>query len=370
MRYCTNCGRELADNLKFCTRCGTPVEEDLEQGQEDLGQSRRGRLPVVVAALVVVLAVVGVGAYVILDNLSLPGDATSASPASTELESKSNSNVLDEGPESSATETSAQSSVPADDSTRDSTGDQNAQNDLSGGSPEELVQRGTELLDLCEQNGDAASGADALALFSEASKLGNTEADYYLGYCYYYSSGVSRDYTQAYQHFLVAAEAGDARGQAFVARCLYDGSGVAQDRDASYQWAAKAAGQGNPLGQSMLGSCYKHGYGVEKDLEKMLYWYELSADAGNDAGQLNMGACYDMGLGVPRDASRAVEYYKLSAAQGNSLAQLYLAKCYYEGDGVSRDVDLAASYANQAVNNVRDPKASADAAAFLNKHGL
>ena len=107
-----------------------------------------------------------------------------------------------------------------------------------------------------------------------------------------------------------------------------------------------------------------------KDLEKMLYWYELSAEAGSDAGQLNMGACYDMGLGVPRDASRAVEYYELSAAQGNSLAQLYLAKCYYNGDGVSRDVDLAASYANQAVNNVRDPKASADAASFLNEHGL
>lgn len=362
MRYCTNCGCELADNLKFCTRCGAAVEEDLEQGQENLGQDRKRRLPVVAAAVVIVLAVVGVGVYVILGNLSLPGDATSASPASRELESKADTNDSDEVPVSSTAEPSAQSSVPIS--------GQDAQKDNSGDSPEELVQKGVELLDLCEQNGDAASGADAIALFDEASKMGNTEADYYLGYCYYYSSGVSRDYTQAYQHFLVAAEAGDARGQAFVARCLYDGSGVAQDREESYQWATKAAEQGNPLGQSMLGSCYKHGYGVEKDLEKMLYWYELSAEAGSDAGQLNMGACYDMGLGVPRDASRAVEYYELSAAQGNSLAQLYLAKCYYNGDGVSRDVDLAASYANQAVNNVRDPKASADAVAFLNEHGL
>ena len=112
MRYCTNCGCELADNLKFCTRCGAAVEEDLEQGQENLGQGRKRRLPVVAAAVVIVLAVVGVGVYVILGNLSLPGDATSASPASRELESKADTNDSVEVPVSSTAEPSTQSSVP------------------------------------------------------------------------------------------------------------------------------------------------------------------------------------------------------------------------------------------------------------------
>ena len=133
----------------------------------------------------------------------------------------------------------------------------------------------------------------------------------------------------------------------------------------------KACGRaGDPSGQSLMGNCYKHGYGVEKDLDQMIYWYNLSAEADNEAGLVNMGACYHMGLGVPKDVPLAVEYYTRSAEKGNSLAQFYLAECYYDGDGVARDIDRARDYAEQALNNVRDPRAAADASAFLDERGL
>lgn len=315
-------------------------------------------MPIVVAVIVAV-AVGGVGTYALLTHLADQMTAPSEPAAQTDE------------PEASAGEEPAEregSSEEGEDAFGSTAGPQPEK--AAADDPAALVEEGEELLARCEQDGDQSAGADAVAAFTRASILGNTEADYYLAYCYYYSCGVTRDYGRAYAHALVAAEADDARAQALVARCLYDGSGVDQDREACFQWAKRAAEQGDPSGQSLMGNCYKHGYGVEKDLDQMIYWYNLSAEADNEAGLVNMGACYHMGLGVPKDVPLAVEYYTRSAEKGNSLAQFYLAECYYDGDGVARDIDRARDYAEQALNNVRDPRAAADASAFLDERGL
>lgn len=372
--FCTNCGRELPDDVKFCTSCGAEIRREgnspqlssapwpitpQSPAQQPSPKRRSNVLPIVILAVVAAVALGGVGAYALLNHLAAQ-QATPSEPSSQTDEPEA---PAEGGPAEQESSPEAEEGAP-----------ELTVGALTEGSgaddPTALVEEGEVLLAQCEQSGDQSAGTDAVAAFTRASILGNAEADYYLAYCYYYSCGVTRDYGRAYAHALVAAEADDARAQALVARCLYDGSGVAQDREACFEWAYRAAEQGDPSGQSLMGNCYKHGYGVEKDLDQMVYWYNLSAEADNEAGLVNMGACYHMGLGVPKDVPLAVEYYTRSAEKGNSLAQFYLAECYYDGDGVARDVDRAREYAEQAVNNVRDPRAAADASVFLSEHGL
>lgn len=250
--FCTNCGCELSDDVKFCTNCGaevrqrgsdacppTPAVPPAPQPPAPAPARRRRSVVPIVVAVIVAVAVGGVGTYALLTHLADQTTAPSEPAAQTDE------------PEASAGEEPAEregSSEEGEDAFGSTAGPQ--PEEAAADDPAALVEEGEELLARCEQDGDQSAGADAVAAFTRASILGNTEADYYLAYCYYYSCGVTRDYGRAYAHALVAAEADDARAQALVARCLYDGSGVDQDREACFQWAKRAAEQGTPPGRA------------------------------------------------------------------------------------------------------------------------
>ena len=132
--------------------------------------------------------------------------------------------------------------------------------------PSQLTSDGIVLLNSFENTGNYNDVSHAFALFSQAADLGNTEAEYYLGYCCFYGYGTTKDYDRAYDHFLSAANEGDVLAQAMVGKCLYNGYGTTQNHEACYDWFAKAAEEGVPSAENGLGNCYKHGYGVERNV--------------------------------------------------------------------------------------------------------
>lgn len=79
--YCGNCGKELKENSKFCSTCGTPVKvqsvvktEAVPAVEKKNSSKTWLAVLIIVLALIVVIAAVGIGAYLLsnyyFDNTS------------------------------------------------------------------------------------------------------------------------------------------------------------------------------------------------------------------------------------------------------------------------------------------------------------
>ena len=86
--------------------------------------------------------------------------------------------------------------------------------------------------------------------------------------------------TQAVEYFIPAAEQGFAEAQFSLGYCYYFGKGVEKDCDKAAELYALAAEQGHPTAMFALGDCYYEGKGAEKNWEKAAEWYQKSLDAG------------------------------------------------------------------------------------------
>ena len=80
-----------------------------------------------------------------------------------------------------------------------------------------------------ENSGGAANGnIDVDALIKDA-EAGDAEAQFELGYLYYYGVKVEKDYAKAAEWFTKSAEQGNAYGQCMLGICYLLGTGVEQN---------------------------------------------------------------------------------------------------------------------------------------------
>lgn len=86
----------------------------------------------------------------------------------------------------------------------------------------------------------------------------------------------TQSYTSAIENYLKAAEQGNSEAQYILGNCYYYGTGVEQDYEKAVSYYLEAAGQGNAEAQKLLGDCYAYGRGVEMDKEKAKYYYDLA----------------------------------------------------------------------------------------------
>ena len=85
----------------------------------------------------------------------------------------------------------------------------------------------------------------AFNLFLRAAETGHSEAQYYLGWCYWRGNGVPRDYVDAATWYRKAAEQGNADAQFGSGLLFREGEGVAIDILQAYKWFQLAADQGS-----------------------------------------------------------------------------------------------------------------------------
>ena len=156
--------------------------------------------------------------------------------------------------------------------------------------------------------------AELLKLTQQA-ELGDANAQFKLGYCYYSGQGVEKDYSQAVYWYKMAAGC-SPQAQYELAKCYYFGQGVEKDYSLAIYWYKKAAEQGNRSAQYSLGNCYYYGEGVTKDYSQAVYWYKKAADQGNSAALFNMGLCYEYGNGIEQNWNMAKSYYEKAKKEG------------------------------------------------------
>ena len=86
---------------------------------------------------------------------------------------------------------------------------------------------------------------DDFAQLLKAAELGNVDAQFTLGWCYYMGEGVEVNLYEAVKWYRKAAEQGHAEAQNNLGSCYYNGNGVEQDYAEAVKWYRKAAEQGH-----------------------------------------------------------------------------------------------------------------------------
>ena len=160
--------------------------------------------------------------------------------------------------------------------------------------------------------------------YKRQAEAGNAAAQYNLGLCYFYGTGVAVNMHEAIKLFTRAAEAGNMTAQYNLGICYYNGHGVAVDKREAVKWYMLAAKAGSTDAQNSLGLCYEQGDGVAVNMHEAIKWYTLAAKGGDSSAQYNLGICYNKGNGVAVDNREAVKWLKLSAEGGNMDAQNFI----------------------------------------------
>jgi TPR repeat protein len=191
------------------------------------------------------------------------------------------------------------------------------------------------------ERGDYSAAFRAWRPLAEA---GNAEAQFNLGYMYYYGEGVPVDDTQAARWYLQAAEQGHVTAQFNLGVMYAFGEGVAEDTAEAAYWYRQAAEQDHTRAQYNLAYMYDEGIGMAIDDVQAVMWYRRAAEQGDPDAQLNLGYMYDSGEGGSVDYAEALYWYHLAADQGLAIAQYKLGVMYRDGAGVMSDYTEAIAW--------------------------
>ncbi|UCE89153.1 MAG: sel1 repeat family protein, partial [Pseudomonadota bacterium] len=161
----------------------------------------------------------------------------------------------------------------------------------------------------------------ARRLWSPLARVGDAEAQFFLGLIYDNGHEVARDAAVAASWYRRAARAGHQQAQHNLAVAYAEGDGVAPNPRRAIALWRQAARQGSVDAQYNLGVVYALGkYGVGQDLRKAQWWWRMAAISGDVMAQYNLGTLYANGEGVTRSYCEAVRWWEKSAKRGYQQA--------------------------------------------------
>ncbi|GET03242.1 kinase-like domain-containing protein [Rhizophagus clarus] len=182
---------------------------------------------------------------------------------------------------------------------------------------------------------------EALNLFTYALAQDHKLAQYFIGGCYRFGHGITRNEKLAFEHYKEAANKSILCGQNSTGYCYDCGLGTKRDLNKAFYWYEKAADNGNVIAMYNLGLCYITGKGVAKDHNKAFELFKQSAEEGCPSGIRKLGYCYEEGIGTKIDKQKAFELYQNAANLGDEITQYNLASMYEKGYGNTKDIDKA-----------------------------
>ena len=191
----------------------------------------------------------------------------------------------------------------------------------------------------------------AVYWYERAASQGNDLAQYYLGYCYAHGEGVSEDSKKAAYWYEKSANQGNVRAQLQLGFCYCLGEGVSKDPQKAIDWFAKSANRGFANAQFVLGLCFYNGEGVSQNLQNAVFWWEKAANQGYAEAQYSLGECYFSGVGTPKNLQKSAYWYEQAANQGHAKAQLNLSECYAKGYGVKSDMLKSLNWRTKYLEN-------------------
>jgi TPR repeat protein len=152
-----------------------------------------------------------------------------------------------------------------------------------------------------------------------------------------------REFVAAYELYLISAHMGNTDAETRLGFCYYYGSGVKRNYRQAAKWLKKAVDKGDVIALCGLGRLYLEGCGVPENKKKGLTYLEVAARLGYASAQREMGRCYLKGIGKKKDEKKAWKWFKRAFKHGDTVAERYMALCLYHGWGTDKNKDKAIS---------------------------
>lgn len=193
----------------------------------------------------------------------------------------------------------------------------------------ELNQKRIRTADNLCAEGNFLQAAD---IYEECANRRSAIAAYKLGEMYERGQGVKKNDNIALSWYGIAAKLGNADAQYWLGGMYYYGQGAAvQNYELAARWFGAAAKQGQRDAQFALGKMYEKGKGVTQiDESVAAQLYYKAATQGHKDAQFALGQMYEQGRGVEKDKSKAVRLYRSAASLGCEEARRRLAEMKQE----------------------------------------
>lgn len=127
-------------------------------------------------------------------------------------------------------------------------------------------------------------------------------------------------FLEEYQFYLSESLQNNAEAQYELGYCYFYGIGVKENRQEAIKWHQRAAENGYAKAQSLLARRYHVGKYIEQDDAKAFYWYCKSAELGDVEGQYQLALFYEQGIEVAQNYQLAKEWYLKAATQKHQEA--------------------------------------------------
>ena len=157
----------------------------------------------------------------------------------------------------------------------------------------------------------------------------------------------NKDYEKALPILRKSAELGNSEAQYNLGYFLQNGVGITKNEKESFEWYKKSSEKGFNNGHYAMMMAYGNGIGTEINSKKAFEYALLCANNNDATCMWNIVNCYKNGLGVPKNIPRTLEWAtKLSLLEnpenlnlsGNiTSTRLSLAYIYRDGDNVKKD---------------------------------
>jgi len=170
------------------------------------------------------------------------------------------------------------------------------------------------LYDLGE--GVVPSETEAESWYQQARRLGSRDARYNLATLYYRHL----KFKQAFALFVQAAKQADAEAQNIIASMYQKGQGSKMDIKQSAHWYKQAAELGYAPAQFNLANLYRKGEAMQQQDELAINWYRKAAKQGFAPAQNALAYMYALGRGVALDRAQARSWFAKASEQGLTIA--------------------------------------------------
>ncbi|QQZ27847.1 sel1 repeat family protein [Thiothrix subterranea] len=167
---------------------------------------------------------------------------------------------------------------------------------------------------------------DAFIYFEAAAKLGDSFAQYELGYAYSFGIGIDQDYEKSYYYYALSAKQSHLTSMVNMASLLINGYGVQRDETKAVELLTIAADKGDIGAYTSLGSYHWS----KNNTAEAIKWFSLAAldnkHPGAFAAQYRLGCIEELrsqGL-IPKYWLQAKAWYQLAAKNGHKDAAIAL----------------------------------------------
>ena len=168
----------------------------------------------------------------------------------------------------------------------------------------------------------------AVLLYQEAAVRDNVPAQFNLGVCYEFGTGVEKNTSLAAEWYAKASQRHDYEACRRLGNLYECGEGtLRKDEVMAVKYYRMGADGGHASCMCSLANCYDQGSGTAEDKVAAAHWFEESAKNNSRVGQYNTAVYYEQGMGGKvKSIARAAYWYGKSAEQGMELGVKAMAR--------------------------------------------